>query len=1054
MNRTLSWLHISDIHFTAKTEWRDRSSRDSLISYLNTLFSSRAAPYPDLIFCTGDIAFGETSAEPLKEQYKSAEEFFDKLLIACGNGKPLPRDRLFVVPGNHDINRKSINSDAQSSLISWSKESAGRIGLINARFSEKTKELLDAMERLNEYSEFVKYYLPHQFDENGRCTYTRTVPINGITISISGFNSAWSCSGAEDDRNIWLAGAWQFNESEINSKEAELRIGLIHHPVDWLTLAERDIATKRISSDFDFWLHGHCHSAWVTPTTNAITIAAGAVGAETSDEFGVNVTTLDLTTKSGSTSLYSKRSSEAGWTICPIATHAPLGVWNYPLNELQAQVVLTQNQAIDGAVDFKLRYFKRRLDEALQSFSSQPSVWVSPILSTASEIAKDARQANKVAVEDICKSPRNAFIKAPPQYGLTCLAHHMIMRAWEIHKNNWIYLDAKSLKPHRASIEDAIKAELDLLAISRDEIDCIILDSWNTEDKDSIKLINNIIANIGEIPLICMQQIDGGNFTQDMVSTEKPHEIYYLWALSRTCLREMVSAYNETRPIGDDDAVTNRLVADFEALNLHRTPLNCLTLLKVSEIDFDESPVNRSEVIRRVLLLLFSSEELPTYKTKPDLKDCEYVLGYFCEILIREEIRLFARDKFLLEIKKCCQERFIDLETNLVFDVLYKNNIIVKRGNLFTFKFRYWVLYFAAQRMHQSKEFAEYILSDMRYINYPEIIEFYTGADRRRDDALVTLIDDLKSSYETVANKCGLQLDMNPYQRATWEPSEEAEAQMRKAISEGIRDSNLPAALKDQYADQTYDQTRPYNQEIGVILREFSVICMLQAMSAAARALRNSDYASPSLKKDLLKEIINCWEYASRVLFIILPILAKEGYASYHGIGFTLGGGFSSGMQERFVEILSVIPANVVGWSQDDVYSKKMAPLFYDKLDDHTIGEIGKHELILLIIEKRPRDWEKQIQKYIATLAKNSFYLLDVYKALRAQYRYSFASGSTLKDIEYLIKLVAAKHVTGARLPSEKTMSKVTFSEDVIPKRDEITMSEKMPASSDPTGPT
>jgi hypothetical protein len=71
-------------------------------------------------------------------------------------------------------------------------------------------------------------------------------------------------------------------------------------------------------------------------------------------------------------------------------------------------------------------------------------------------------------------------------------------------------------------------------------------------------------------------------------------------------------------------------------LNLHRTPLNCLTLLKVSEIDFDESPVNRSEMIKRVLFLLFNIDDVPTYKTRPDLKDCEYVLGYFCEHLIRD----------------------------------------------------------------------------------------------------------------------------------------------------------------------------------------------------------------------------------------------------------------------------------------------------------------------------------------------------------------------------------------------------------------------------------
>lgn len=69
-------------------------------------------PCPDLIFCTGDIAYGETHCSPLAEQYQEAQAFFDELLKVCGqNGKTLEKNRLFVVPGNHDVNRNSINNE-------------------------------------------------------------------------------------------------------------------------------------------------------------------------------------------------------------------------------------------------------------------------------------------------------------------------------------------------------------------------------------------------------------------------------------------------------------------------------------------------------------------------------------------------------------------------------------------------------------------------------------------------------------------------------------------------------------------------------------------------------------------------------------------------------------------------------------------------------------------------------------------------------------------------------------------------------------------------------
>jgi calcineurin-like phosphoesterase family protein len=80
---------------------------------------------------------------------------------------------------------------------------------------------------------------------------------------------------------LWLAAEWQFNAAQSKIESADIRIGLMHHPVDWLNPAERDVATRRISGHFHFWLHGHEHTAWVVPTQGHVTIAAGAVGAET-----------------------------------------------------------------------------------------------------------------------------------------------------------------------------------------------------------------------------------------------------------------------------------------------------------------------------------------------------------------------------------------------------------------------------------------------------------------------------------------------------------------------------------------------------------------------------------------------------------------------------------------------------------------------------------------------------------------------------------------------------------------------------------------------------
>ncbi|RND29612.1 metallophosphoesterase, partial [Vibrio cholerae] len=142
----------------------------------------------------------------------------------------------------------------------------------------------------------------------------------------------------------------------------------------------------------------------------------------------------------------------------------------------------------------------------------------------------------------------------------------------------------------------------------------------------------------------------------------------YIWSLTRSEIRSIVSSYNaSSKYIGSDDSVVNRLTLDFEFLNIPRTPLNCLTFLKIYEYDFDESPVNRTGMISKVLYLLFNIDDIPKYKTRPDLKDSEYVLGFFCEKIIREHKFYFTRDEFLSVVSGFCRDSEIDLEIEVIF---------------------------------------------------------------------------------------------------------------------------------------------------------------------------------------------------------------------------------------------------------------------------------------------------------------------------------------------------------------------------------------------------
>lgn len=283
---SLGWLHISDLHFLDRHAWRNSRPLKKLIEDLGVLLSDGLRV--DLVLCTGDIGFGETKAEPLADQYSDAKAFFDRVLETCNLGS----DRLFLVPGNHDIDRTKV----RRSQTEWFRSSQRDPTQINQDFRDGDAEIKQSMERLAIYRQFVADHYPHmRLDHNA--TFGAKVEIDGISIAISGLNSAWTCVDNDDKGQIWLAGDAQLHASNAAIEIApggtppHLRLALMHHPQDWLRQSEAQQLRGRLEQDFDFLLHGHAHDQWVheIATPQHVVIAAGATTGESQQEFGYNL---------------------------------------------------------------------------------------------------------------------------------------------------------------------------------------------------------------------------------------------------------------------------------------------------------------------------------------------------------------------------------------------------------------------------------------------------------------------------------------------------------------------------------------------------------------------------------------------------------------------------------------------------------------------------------------------------------------------------------------------------------------------------------------------
>jgi predicted MPP superfamily phosphohydrolase len=1022
MNTTI--IQLSDLHY--RKGWHE-SHGIVLEAFIEDLKKQIEALNQNDIYLSfsGDIV--QSGSE--KSEYDDFFGYMDERLNSLG----ITKNRRICVPGNHDISQLELKKNAQE------HEGLINLELDETKFNEyirKESNVFDA--KFINYIEFENEFAEYRTlnDSVGGAGWELNEDIGIFCLNTALCSSAGLAGQngltikekhrlAVDTRSLYL---WAAN------CKSTYKVLIMHHPIEWLSEWAQTEVRNILRNKFSICLSGHSHEQVslfsISEDNTLLECSSPPLFTNKKGDLGYSYVTIDNLNGIDSVNYrqWTKQHKFVSGT----------GFSNTDSGSIQIKRKVNNDELIDKTLDSKEhgfidRYLSRRLDDALQAFSSQPK-WVDPVLGRISETTSEIDPSEKVDIVDFFTNIKSTIIKSPPQFGLTCLAHYLRKEVWCSNEKFWLYFDAKAIKPNNAAINAAADVELQLLGKNYEDVSCIILDSWDSQDKSAQKLLRKLVEKFSNLPIVVMQTLDNTHLI-DAVSVDNYNvqfEVLFLWSLPRNHVRKVVAGYIESKQIGDEDAVTTRVVADLEVLNLHRTPLNCLTLLKASEVDFDESPVNRTEVIKRILFLLFNVDEMPTYKVRPDLKDCEYVLGYFCEKMLREESYSFTRNIFLSVLKRFCKEQYIDLELEVVFDVLHSNNILIRRGNFFFFRFRYWIYYFAAHRMHQNTEFAEFIYNDMKYASHPEIIEFYTGIDRRREDALNVLLEDLNKICNKVEEKCGLPDGLNPFQMAQWTPSEDSIKKMHDEIADGVVGSGLPDSVKDHYADRTYDRKRPYDQNLSTILDEYSLVLMIRTMSAAGRALRNSDYVDPNIKSQLLNEITRSWEQIAKVLFVVLPLLAEKQHAVFDGMGFVLAGKFGDTPEERFMQILFNIPSNVVFMSRDDLFSKKMGPLLIEQIRNES-NILRKHKLILLLITSRPRGWKSVVSKYISDSQKNSFYLCDIYNCLRNEYRYSYASSNSIADLQYLIKMSLAKHVTGARSPGAKLISKV--SDDAIPDR-------------------
>ncbi|BBA70049.1 metallophosphoesterase [Geobacter sulfurreducens] len=1013
----LSFLHISDLHF--KSEWPEEIElvSNKFIEDLAIQLEKTENPY--LVF-SGDVVSAADNANIYSMVSESFVAKLDKLGIS--------HDRRICVPGNHDVSQSALKpllSIQKGSLTEMRDEKTFNDNvsqLTNAIFQSKFKQYVDWE------SSFAKFRCCSSNLGGTGWELTADLGIYCLNSALCSYAGLKDSNGIEisdkdklliDTRSLYR---WM---SESSSKT---RVLVMHHPIDWLSPWAKNELENAIADKFHLIFSGHAHrgvTSWSTRGIGgAVYCSAPALFSNKSDLLGYSFVTIDDTTGSIEV-MYRQWSHQYKFVLGTSLANNDSGVLQFPISgiDLPFQTEIDKPSLSTGT----LEVLEAEFNDAITCYSSKKQIWVERDLANMPETASDNDDAVLTTPSDISKKLCSCIIRAPKEFGLTSVGRFIALEHFRHSESESaiVMLDSSVIPAHRQGVIKHIQDRCSELIIDDSKLDGIILDNWQN-DKKAYRVLDEIKQLYPTAPIIILYGFDDCSDIASAINLDASEfTTLYLWSLTRARIRELVRGYLVDLTSLDDDLVTEKIISDIDALNIHRTPLNCLLILKLAEQAFDDSPVNRTDMIGRVLYLLFYQfDKIPRYATRPDIKDCEYALGYVCEWMIRNAKPIFTKNEFYEKTQEYCKSQLIDLDSEVLFSFLVSENIFIRKGTYFTFRFSYWLFFFAAHRMHHSQEFADFILSEGRYSAFPEIIEFYTGIDRRRSDAIKRLVEDLRSMNSDFLMRTGINEQLNPFQHALWSPSDDSIDKMLQQVSEGVSESTLPAEVKDAIADKSYDRSKPYRQEIAEYIQKSTLIQMVRAMQGAARALRNSDHVAPDLKKELLREVMNCWLRVCQILVVVSPVLAMNKSAVFEGMGFCLDKSFDDKQdKERWQSIMTVIPDNVVNWFQEDIFSKKLGALLGDYATTQR-GKLGELFIMLIMAKQRPPGWEKEIEQFIVREKKNSFYLFRVYDTLYGQYRASFTTERTRQQLRKLAAMSIAKHKTGSKHPNMKLVEK------------------------------
>lgn len=751
-------LHISDVHISASSI----SEIDSLVGKLIRDIKKVKAENNiniDLICFAGDLISRGDKAFSDEMQIQLAEEhFIQPLLNAIG----LTEEEFILVPGNHEVDKNKIAQITEKGLASISS-----IEEVNETIYDMRDEYKNRLQYFYDY--MYEKYVPGA--EKWRLGYSITKNINDINIGIVGLDSAWRSTGAgRKERGKMLVGEQQVGVLHNNIKDADLKICLMHHPLDWLSDLEMTNVEKKLNY-FDLVLRGHVHDLddkqICTQKYKTIYNTSGKL--YPIDDYYSGYSILNIDMNLNTCCVYSReylkspredfdkalRINENGKAEYQLTAYDEAKAVEY---DLKLQLREYYEEATEKYT--MLKNIDSHSPDKIGDFFVEPTIFEKSEYERTELNRKENKKEAPIPLIDLINDSDNILIIGKKECGKTTVLQRFgISHTSSESEQIPVYIDMMKLnKGHdrvliacqnfifnNMSFDVPVTKNQVQNMLSNGKLICLF-DNVNISSADHIAWIQAFTKVFPNNRFIFASE---EKFYQTYTLRELPdfgieYKTVYLEYFRKRQVREMVTKWGDGKEGFDANEMTQKIVAYCNNIHFAMTPFNIAVFMTIWDVDRNFVPINEGKVMRTYLetvLDKFSSEGFQRSEYDYDVK--QHFLGYLAYEMCKKDKYFFTVDEFNRLVDEYHNKKGFR-KSQSKFDVIFfEKNILYVNGDYVCFSNTSIMEYCLASYATIDQTLYDLMTAKGNRVNFAHELSFYSGIVKDCSKLLNSLNDEI-----------------------------------------------------------------------------------------------------------------------------------------------------------------------------------------------------------------------------------------------------------------------------------------------------------------------